>query len=77
MFAERVYFNSAYRSFIVHGHSVGKWLVKNGAKMKKIGSRNVGKEYGDCFSSSYDRVGSNYYQKRVRVFHQGFQTPRK
>ena len=26
-------------------------------KMKKTGSRNVGKENGGCFSCSYDRVG--------------------
>ena len=31
--------------------------MKNGAKMKKTGSRNVGKENGGCFSCSYDRVG--------------------
>ena len=31
--------------------------VKNGANMKKTGSRNVGKENGGCFSCSYDRVG--------------------
>ena len=30
--------------------------MKNGAKMKKTGSRNVGKENGGCFSCSYDRV---------------------
>ena len=31
--------------------------MKNGAKMKKTGSRNFGKENGSCFSCSYDRVG--------------------
>ena len=31
--------------------------MKNGAKMKKTGLRNVGKENGGCFSYSYDRVG--------------------
>ena len=52
MFAERVH-------SIVHcGNSVGRRLVKNGAKMKKTGSRNVGKENGGCFSCSViDRVG--------------------
>ena len=45
MFAERVHFNSAYRS------------LANGAKMKKTGSRNFGKENGGCFSCSYHRVG--------------------
>ena len=55
MFAEKVYFNSAYRSAL-RGNSVVRWLVKNGAKIKKTGSRNVGKENGGCFSCSY-RVG--------------------
>ena len=31
--------------------------MESGAKMKKTGSRNVGKENGGCFSCSYDRVG--------------------
>ena len=30
-----------------------RWLVKNGAKIKKTGSRNVGKENVGCFSCSY------------------------
>ena len=36
----------------------GRWPAgKEWGKMKKTGSRNVGKKNGGCFSCSYDRVG--------------------
>ena len=36
----------------------GRWPAgEKWGKMKKAGSRNVGKENGGCFSCSYDRVG--------------------
>ena len=31
--------------------------MKNGAKIKKAGSKNFGNEIGSCFLCSYDRVG--------------------
>ena len=65
MFAERVHFNSAYRSSIVE-------TALANAKMKKTGSRNFGKENGGCFSCSYHRVGRAgkllvffYFVKRI------------
>ena len=54
MFAEKVYFNSAYRSLMWKQRC--QVVGKNGAKIKKTESRNVGKEEGGCFSCSY-RVG--------------------
>ena len=36
----------------------GRWPAgEEWGKMKKTGSRNVGRENGGCFSCSYDRVG--------------------
>ena len=49
------YSTALYRSSIVRS---GSWSAgEEWGKMKKTGSRNVGRENGGCFSCSYDRVG--------------------
>ena len=52
LFAERVHFLKNWFASPIWWPASEEW-----GKMKKTGSKNVGKENGSCFSCSYDRVG--------------------